>query len=250
MSLLECVQQKRLLKINNMETNKIILNSENKELELIDETNIFVELSNAELSLKLAYFSKVETLNINCDLNENSKLNVTFVDYSNGSLNADVKVNLNGIGATSDWKLASLATSSFEKKYDISFIHNKENTTAIMNNYGVSKDTANIIFTGVNHIKEYCPKFVTRQNAKIILFDEYSKGTASPVLKIDENDVVASHGAVVGQISDEHMFYLMSRGLTKKEARALIILGYISPFTIHFSESTKERISNAIKEVI
>ena len=229
---------------------RIILENESKEIELVDASEIFIELKNASLDLKLAYFSNFNNISINGEINENAKLNVVFVDYSETNLNCKVNINLNEIEATCDWKLAALANASFNKKYDISFIHNTKNTTATMNNYGVSKDKANIVFTGVNHIKEHCPKCVTRQNAKIILFDELSRGSASPVLKIDENDVVASHGAVVGQISDEHMFYLMSRGLSKKDARELIIKGYLSPFTNNFSSNTQERIAKSIKEAI
>ena len=229
---------------------KIVLRNEIKEIELVDASDIFVDLLNSELNLRLAFFSNISNISIKGELGENAKLNVVFVDYSNGDLNCDVKINLNGIDATCDWKLAALATSKFNKKYDISFIHNVGNTTATMNNYGVSKDKANLVFTGVNHIKERCAKSVTRQNAKIILFDELARGTASPILKIDENDVVASHGAIVGQISDEHMFYLMSRGLSKKDARELIIKGYLSPFTHHFSEAIQNKISETIKEAI
>ena len=229
---------------------KLIVKNEVKNIELVDASEIFIEVASGELNLKLAYFSSFETISINGELAENAKLNVVFVDYSDSNLKCDVKIKLNGIEAACDWKLAALAASKFDKKYDISFIHNVGKTTAIMNNYGVSKDKANIVFSGVNHIKEKCAKSVTRQNAKIILFDELSRGSASPILKIDENDVVASHGAVVGQISDEHMFYLMSRGLNKKEARELIIKGYLAPFTNQYSESTQIRISDAIKEAI
>ncbi len=230
--------------------NRIIIHNENKEIELIDVSEIFVEVTNGELLLKLAYFEPINELKIKGNINNNGHLNVVFVDYSKKSINCVARIDLNEIEATCDWKLASLSSLNNTKKFDISFIHNKEKTIAVMNNYGVSKDKANIIFTGVNHIKEKCSKSITRQNAKIILFDEQSKGSASPILKIDENDVVASHGAIVGQISDEHMFYLMSRGLNEKEARELIIKGYLSPFTSVYSEKTQERIALAIKEAI
>ena len=233
-----------------MKKELISLVNETKEIELVDHDDIFIELTNSDLFLKLAYFGDVSEININANVNENAHLNIVFADFSSSHLNTCVKINLNGIEGTCDWKLATLGHKKENKKFDISFIHNKEKTSAVMDNYGVSKDESSITFSGVNHIKEKCAKSVTRQNAKIILFDELSRGSASPILKIDENDVVASHGAVVGQISDEHMFYLMSRGLNKKEARELIIKGYLAPFTNQYSESTQARISDAIKEAI
>ena len=119
-----------------------------------------------------------------------------------------------------------------------------------MNNYGVSRDSSHITFSGCNHIFEHAKGSVTRQNAKIIVFDKESSGTASPILKIDENDVVASHGAIVGQLNEDHMFYLMSRGLTKDESRTLITLGYLRPISAKFSSLVQEKIANAIREAI
>ncbi len=119
-----------------------------------------------------------------------------------------------------------------------------------MDNYGVAKEKSNIVFTGVNHILEGAKGSETIQNAKIIVFDEESSGTASPVLRIDENDVKASHGAVVGQLNEDHMFYLMSRGLNKEEARALITLGYLQPISRQFSEKTQEKILKLIQEAM
>ena len=77
----------------------------------------------------------------------------------------------------------------------------------------------------------------------------FSKGS-SPILKIDENEVQASHGAVVGQLNSDHMFYLMSRGLTKEEARMIITLGYLKPISVNFSQDIQDKIEQAIKEAM
>jgi Fe-S cluster assembly protein SufD len=46
---------------------------------------------------------------------------------------------------------------------------------------------------------------------------------------IDEDDVKAGHAASVGRINEESIYYLMSRGITRKEAERLIILGFLEP---------------------
>ena len=64
---------------------------------------------------------------------------------------------------------------------------------------------------------------------------------------IDENDVEASHAAVVGKINEEHIFYLCSRGLGEEEAKRLITLGYLNPIIAYFDDQRiKEDIANAI----
>ena len=56
-----------------------------------------------------------------------------------------------------------------------------------------------------------------------------SRLDANPLLLIDEYDVEASHGAAIGKIDEEQLYYLMSRGLTLKVAESLIISGFLSP---------------------
>ena len=89
----------------------------------------------------------------------------------------------------------------------------------------------------------------TRQEAKAILFDELSQGYCSPVLKIDENEVAASHAASVGRVNDDHLFYLLSRGLSKTEARKIITLGYLKPIVSYFEEEEmRNRLLSTIEE--
>ena len=82
-----------------------------------------------------------------------------------------------------------------------------------------------------------------------MVFDKLSNGIAKPILKIDENDIEASHAAVVGKINDEHLFYLTSRGLTESAAKELITFGYLKPIMNGFvDEEIREDISSLIEE--
>jgi Fe-S cluster assembly protein SufD len=67
------------------------------------------------------------------------------------------------------------------------------------------------------------------------------------VLNIDENEVKASHAATVGKLNESHLFYLMSRGLTKEEARRLVTLGYLKPIVSYFEGDVKDEIDRAIE---
>ena len=81
--------------------------------------------------------------------------------------------------------------------------------------------------------------------------DDNAKITSKPILLIDEFDVVANHGASIGKMSDYSLFYLMSRGLTKKEAFLLVLNGIINPFiTKIFDEDLKERIIEELSLLI
>ena len=78
--------------------------------------------------------------------------------------------------------------------------------------------------------------------------DEFLNVTLKHCLKIDENDIEASHAAVVGKINDEHLFYLTSRGISETEAKELITFGYLKPILLGFKEEqVKEHISSLIE---
>lgn len=235
-----------------MSERKITLkNKENIDMELLSLSDLSIELNEGSiLNLNVINFESIKNIKISAKIQQNATLNVVFAEFSNDNIDIKSTVNLLGKNATCNWKLATLSNNDSKKKFDISFIHEVGNTNADMNNYGVARDKSNIIFTGINHIKEGAKSSSTRQNAKVIVFDKEASGTASPILKIDENDVVASHGAVVGQLNSDHMFYLMSRGLNKEEARKLITLGYISPICQYFSKETQDKIQKEILEVM
>lgn len=224
---------------------------ENKVIELTNFNDLKVEvLDGSSLTLKLANFSKNQKMNFMAKVRKDSTLAVIFADFAQSNIDFKSQVNLIEEGASCSWHLATLSNAKFEKKFDVSFIHDVGDTTALMDNYGVAKDESNIVFSGVNYIKNGSKRSNTKQNAKIIVFDKEARGTASPILKIDENDVQASHGAVVGQLNSDHMFYLMSRGLNKEEARMIITLGYLKPISNNFSEEVQSKIEEAIKEAM
>ena len=235
-----------------MDSQNILLkNKENKVIELTDFSDLNIDvLDGSNLTLKLANFKETGNLKIRAKIGKDSAFAVIFADFSKGNISLDSKVELVEKGANCTWHLATLSSQKSKKIFDVSFIHLVGETSALMDNYGVAKDESNIVFSGVNHIQNGAKKSITKQNAKIIVFDKSANGTASPILKIDENDVQASHGAVVGQLNSDHMFYLMSRGLNKEEARMLITLGYLKPISDKFSKEVQDKIEQAIREAI
>lgn len=87
----------------------------------------------------------------------------------------------------------------------------------------------------------------TSQKEKIIVFDPEAVGQCSPILRIDENDVSASHSAIVGKLSDEHLFYMLSRGIDLETAKRLLTLGFLKPITAYFDEKLSQRILDSIE---
>ena len=108
-------------------------------------------------------------------------------------------------------------------------------------------DDSFIKINGVSHIKENAIKSEAHQKVKCLLFDEKSRAIANPILKIDCDDIIASHACAIGSLNNDHIFYLLSRGLSLEEARRLIIMGYLLPIKDYFDEEDKNKIVNYVE---
>jgi len=227
---------------------------DNMNITLIDEQikNMELVVPNGEsLVLNLAAFKGFPNTSISVKVQSNASFNGAFADFSSGSGKFIINVDLIGDGSRCDWHLSSLANDVDRKIFDTSVTHNAKNTEAEMSNYGITQGSSHLTFTGISSIKNGSIKTITRQVAKIIVFDPLSDGKCSPILKIDENDVEASHAAIVGRLNEDHLFYLLSRGISLNAARRLITLGYLKPVEQYFNdEKLIERIDASIEEGI
>lgn len=209
---------------------KILINEfENKNVKFILKNNAF---------LKLNFLSLTQSAcgNYTFELEDSSNALVAMADLVKGDVDFNATFNLIGDNANSEWHLASLGADNDRKVFNINFNHVAKNTTGIMSNYGVVEDESMMHFKGISHIKNGSIKSKTHQSAKIMVFDPKCHAKANPILKIDENDIEASHAAIVGKVNDEHMFYLCSRGISENDAKQLITLGYLKPITNYFED--------------
>ena len=216
---------------------------------LPDESLLKMIVSEGSLvNLSVLVERKVSKANFEISVKKDGDLEGYFADFSKDVINLNCVINLEEKGATTNFKLASLGANKDLKDINISVKHLSPKTYGRVDNYGVCKDDAKMVFSGTSHILKDSIKSKTQQNAKIMVFDKMSNAIAKPILKIDENDIEASHAAVVGKINDEHLFYLTSRGISEADAKELITFGYLKPILLGFKEEQiKEHISSLIE---
>lgn len=181
-----------------------------------------------------------------------AEINASFAQTSEGNVNDKVVYLLAQEGAKANVINTAIASKQENKKVTVKVIHEAKNTTGNIENFGVSKESGYLVFNGYGQILKGMKGSKSTQTQKIMIFDRYSKGEANPYLLIDENDVIASHAAGIGQMDKEHLFYLESRGIPKQEARKIIALGYVMPVAmkIENEDLRKEFISRIEKGVI
>lgn len=215
--------------------------------EIVDE-NIVVKEGDS-LDLNIVSLTQGKPCKILAVLENNASFNVAFADLGSWEGNVQIDVYLNGENASFNFHCASYSSVNENKRFEVNAHHKTKSTKSLISCYGIASDQAVIRFEGASLIERGCVHSSTRQEAKAILFDRYSQGHCSPVLKIEENEIEASHAASVGRVNDDHLFYLTSRGLTKDEAKRLIVLGYLKPIVDYFhDEKIKEDILKRIEE--
>lgn len=184
-------------------------------------------------------------------IQRDASVTAAYVELSNGHMNAKNNYELIGQNASALVRLAALSKQVEQKHYTISMVHLAPYTTGIMDNYGVVKEKGSLIIDGIGTIKKGNYQSNSHQTNKIIVFDQGCNAKANPYLYIDEFDVKASHGASVGKIDEDHLYYLQSRGLNRNEAMHLVTYGYFTP-VLEFikNEQVKEQFSNTLKEKV
>lgn len=125
--------------------------------------------------------------------------------------------------------------------------HNTHHTSNNIKVDGILKDSSTSVYRGLIRIEKQGQQTNSYLSNHILKIGEKSLGNSIPALQIEANDVKASHGATVGQVSEEHLFYLMSRGLSKDEAENMITQGFLEPIICKIKmEELREKIRGLI----
>ena len=94
---------------------------------------------------------------------------------------------------------------------------------------GVADGRSQVQFNGLIYVQQDAQKTEAHQSCNSLLLNEGARVQTEPQLEIYADDVVCSHGAAIGYLSADEMFYMRSRGIPEEEARRLQILSFLSP---------------------
>ncbi len=137
---------------------------------------------------------------------------------------------LKGPGAHGE--VLSIAFASDGQHHDAGakMIHLAPNTSSIVTSKSISKGTGRSSFRGLVRINHGATDAQTRVACDALLLDPTSRSDTYPYIDVSEDDAQVEHEATVSKISEDQLFYLMSRGLSEEEASAMIINGFLEPF--------------------
>ena len=215
------------------------------------DTNILIDSNNFKKCVIDVVDSNLNALIIReNDINQSYEINIrggivvlNLVSYS--SLGLDVKINLNKENSKAFVYNSVIANK--KEIYNIRVNHNALKTDSNIYNNGITKDLGTIVFNVTSYVPKKSISSSVNQDSKIITLNEVNDNEINPVLLIDEYDSEARHAAFIGNFDKTQLFYLMSRGLSKKEASNLLINGLlIGTLDVCFNE--KENLKKKLND--
>lgn len=162
---------------------------------------------------------------IRATLKRSSLFRSTFVTNASGA-NRDIQVALCGEGAEAHANGAWLLDNQSEISTKVNMDHFEPHCRSMQLFKGVLQDSAASNFDGKIHVRKKAQKTESYQLNKNLLLSDGAKATSTPNLEIFADDVKASHGATIGKLDPEHLFYLTSRGISQMQAKAFLVHGF------------------------
>ena len=194
-------------------------------VELVVKKNAYLRFSTIE------NWSK-NMLNLNtkkCLVEENGK-----IEWIMGSFGSKVSMLyplsiLNGENAKCEFTGISFAGIGQNLDTGIKVVCNAPHTSVVVDSKSISKDGGICTFRSNVLVKKQAKKSKIALSCESLMMDSISRSDTIPVNTLNCDDVEFAHEAKIGKISEEAIYYLMSRGLTESEAKALIVRGFADP---------------------
>jgi Fe-S cluster assembly protein SufD len=167
-----------------------------------------------------------------------------------GSKTGKIRIqnDLAGPGATSRVTGAYFADGEQHLDYDTFQEHIAPNTTSDFAFKGGLRDTASTVWRGMIRVEKDAQKTNAYQENRNLMLSPKAHADSIPGLEILANDVRCTHGATLGQVDREQLFYLMARGLPRWEAERMIVRGFFQDVLDRIQlESVRETLGAALE---
>ena len=170
-------------------------------------------------------------------------LELQFVVLPGESRDIEVSVDLMGPGAEARLKGLYLCKGEEQVHFRIVMHHRAPGCRSTQLFKGIAGGSARVTFDGVIVVAPDAQQTEAFQESHNIVLSEEATVQTKPQLEIYADDVKCSHGATVGRLNEDELFYMRSRGVPESEARALQMLSFLSPV---IPEGREEEIIQAI----
>ena len=133
---------------------------------------------------------------------------------------------LNGEGARAEFNGVTFAGAGQDLDTGAKIVHNAPNTTSYINSRSISKGGGKNTYRSSIYISEKAKNSKSAVTCESLMLDNISTSDTIPVMDVRTKDADVGHEASIGRISDESIFYLMSRGFSEEDAKSMIVSGF------------------------
>jgi Fe-S cluster assembly protein SufD len=151
-------------------------------------------------------------------------------EFGGALVRSEIDTDVAGEGSTSTIKMVYGATERQHMNIYTSEVHSGANSSSDILGRGVLSGRAHTVFWGNGQIKYHAYNSSTYQKQQALVLSDKARADSIPALIIDENEVAgAGHAATVGKLDEEQLFYLMARGLSRKQAVQMLVMAFLAP---------------------
>lgn len=178
----------------------------------------------------------------------------SHIDWAIGVLNQgnailDVDTYLDGNGSEAQVAIVGISSGKQTQVIDSKVVNRGHHTIGNIFQHGVILDRSVLTFNGIGLIENGAKGADAQQESRVLMLSEKARGDANPILLIEEFEVTAGHAASIGQVDQEQLYYLMSRGLPKKVAEYLVIRGFLGPVILSMpSDRVRQELLNVMDD--
>ncbi len=155
-----------------------------------------------------------------------ANLDTLVVNLGASVARVDLAASLEGPGARSDMLGLYFAQGSQHFDHNTRQDHKVPHATSDLLYKGALYDKTRAIFRGIIKVFPQAQRTDAYQTNRNLLLSDRAEATSLPNLEIEADDVRCSHAATVGHLDQEELFYIMSRGVTRREAERLVVFGF------------------------
>ncbi|MFY9613927.1 MAG: Fe-S cluster assembly protein SufD [Candidatus Dormiibacterota bacterium] len=175
--------------------------------------------------------------------------NAELVVAATGGRISKVYMEVSMLGSGSSARISGLIIGHGKQHFDYQSLqdHRAPNCVSDLLVKGALKDEARSVYSGLIKIEKAAQHSDAYQANRNLLLSPRAKADSIPKLEIEANDVRCTHGATVGQVDAEQLFYLQSRGFSLEEAQNTLVHGFFQPVIDRIAlEEVRARIHQAI----
>ncbi len=184
-------------------------------------------------------------------IKENTQLTHNLIDNGGNIRVYNADINNEGYQAKNYFHMIYIGKENQKIDMNYNFKNISKKSMNKLTVEGVLSDYSEKNFRGIIDFKKGSVDSIGEENENCVLLSDTCKSRSLPMLLCEEENVVGSHGESSGKVSKDKLFYLMSRGFSKKEAERFIIMANFNNIikeiqNIQLQEEIKEIISNSI----